>query len=34
MAALVDCARVNATLGEMCDVCRKTYGHYRKLAAV
>jgi len=34
MAALVDCARVNVTLGEMCDVCRKVYGHYRKLAAV
>ena len=34
MAALVDCARVNATLGEMCDVCRRVYGEYHKLAAV
>ena len=34
MAALVDCARVNVTLGEMCDICRKTYGEYHKLAAV
>ncbi|HYF50217.1 MAG TPA: methylmalonyl-CoA mutase family protein [Planctomycetota bacterium] len=34
MAALVDCARVNVTLGEMADVCRKVYGEYRKLAAV
>jgi methylmalonyl-CoA mutase N-terminal domain/subunit len=34
MAALVDCARVNVTLGEMADVCRKVYGEYHKLAAV
>ncbi|HEY3323819.1 MAG TPA: methylmalonyl-CoA mutase family protein [Planctomycetota bacterium] len=34
MAALVDCARANVTLGEMCDVCRKVYGEYHKLAAV
>jgi methylmalonyl-CoA mutase N-terminal domain/subunit len=34
MAALVDCARVNATLGEMADVCRRVYGEYHKLAAV
>jgi len=34
MAALVECARANATLGEMADVCRKVYGEYHKLAAV
>ncbi|MCZ7648175.1 MAG: methylmalonyl-CoA mutase family protein [Planctomycetota bacterium] len=34
MAALVDCARVRVTQGEMCDVCRKVWGEYRKLAAV
>jgi methylmalonyl-CoA mutase N-terminal domain/subunit len=34
MAALVDCARVNTTLSEMTDVCRKVYGAYNKLAAV
>ena len=34
MAALVDCARANVTLGEMCDVCRKVFGEYHKLAAV
>ncbi len=34
MAALVDCARVNVTLGEMADVCRKVYGEFNKLAAV
>jgi methylmalonyl-CoA mutase N-terminal domain/subunit len=34
MAALVNCARANVTLGEMADVCRKVYGEYHKLAAV
>jgi methylmalonyl-CoA mutase N-terminal domain/subunit len=34
MAALVDCARANVTLGEMADVCRRVYGEYHKLAAV
>ena len=34
MAALTDCARVNVTLGEMADVCRKVFGEYHKLAAV
>ncbi len=34
MAALVECARVRVTQGEMCDVCRKVWGEYRKLAAV
>jgi len=34
MASLVDCARVNVTLSEMCDVCRKVFGEYHKLAAV
>ena len=34
MSALVDCARANATLGEMAGVCRKVYGEYHKLAAV
>jgi len=34
MAALVECARANATLSEMADVCRKVYGEYHKLAAV
>jgi methylmalonyl-CoA mutase N-terminal domain/subunit len=34
MAALVECARANATLGEMADVCRKVFGEYHKLAAV
>ena len=34
MAALVDCARVNVTLGEMCNVCRTVFGEYHKLAAV
>jgi len=34
MAALVDCARVRVTQGEMCGVCRKVWGEYRKLAAV
>ena len=34
MAALVDCARVRVTQGEMCDVCRRVWGEYRKLAAV
>jgi methylmalonyl-CoA mutase, N-terminal domain len=34
MAALVDCARVNVTLGEMAGVCRTVYGEYHKLAAV
>jgi len=34
MAALVDCARVRVTQGEMCDICRKVWGQYRKLAAV
>ena len=32
MAALVDCARANATLGEMADVCRRVFGEYHKLA--
>ena len=34
MQALVDCARVRVTQGEMCDICRKVWGAYRKLAAV
>ena len=34
MAALADCARANATLGEMADVCRRVFGEYHKLAAV
>ncbi len=34
MAALVDGARARLTLGEMCGVCRKVWGEYRKLAAV
>jgi methylmalonyl-CoA mutase N-terminal domain/subunit len=34
MEALVVCARANATLGEMADVCRKVFGEYHKLAAV
>jgi methylmalonyl-CoA mutase N-terminal domain/subunit len=34
MEALVICARANATLGEMADVCRAVFGEYHKLAAV
>ncbi|GMV80134.1 MAG: methylmalonyl-CoA mutase [Planctomycetota bacterium] len=34
MAALVDCARVRVTQGEMCGICRQVWGEYRKLAAV
>ncbi len=34
MEALAGCARANATLGEMADVCRAVFGEYHALAAV
>ena len=34
MEALANCARANATLGEMADVCRAVFGEYHALAAV